>query len=141
MASADNSKKAAPGRPFKKGVSGNPGGRKKKSVQWDKAAAALEEALPRVMLMEKNKLQNLLQSNPTGAEMVAAKYIHEHIPDVVNRFLGKTPNVVTGAEGAPLIPAAPAPILPPISFVGWTVEQIDRFIEATMPPAGAQKPA
>jgi hypothetical protein len=33
-----------------------------------------------------------------------------------------------GPGGAP-IPIAP--ILPPISFAGWTPEQIDRFIEAT----------
>lgn len=130
------------GRPphrFKKGESGNPSGRPKKSVKWKDAEEQLREAIPRLMLLEKNELQKLLSSNPTGVEMLAAKYIHEHVPDVINRMLGKTPSVLTGKDGEPLIPPAPAPVLPPISFEGWKPEQIDKFIEATAASVAAAK--
>lgn len=127
---------AATGRPFTKNdpraAAGRKlAGRKPKSVEWRDAEKALREAIPRLLLMQKNDLQNLLASNPTGVEMLAAKYVMEHIPDTVNRFLGRTPNVLTGKDGEPLIPAPPAPMLPPIDFSKMTEEQLDRFIEAT----------
>lgn len=81
--------------------------------------------------MPKNELQQLLASNPTGAEMLAAKYIHEYAPKAVERFLGKMPEILTGADGAPLIPAAANPIMPAIDFSNWKPEQIDAFIDAT----------
>ena len=132
---------ARPGT-FKKGNSASKGhGPKKKSVTWLEAEELLRAAIPRLLKMPKNELARLLQENPTGAEMVAAKFIHEHAPEVVNRFLGRMPNVLTGAEGAPLMPAAPpAAPLPPISFIGWTAPQIDAFIAATAAAAKA-KPA
>lgn len=120
---------------------GKNGGRKRKSVAWKDAEETLREALPRVLLMSKNDLQALLQSNPTGAEMLAAKYIHEHVPAAVERFLGKTPSILTGADGEPLIPKPITPALPPISFIGWTPEQLDKFIENTSPkPQPKQEP-
>lgn len=120
------------GRPFTKGDPRTKlGGRPKKSVKWEEAEQELREALPRVMLMKKHDLSKLLSDNPTGAEMLAAKFLVESPNKAVERFLGKMPQVLTGAEGAPLIPAAPAPIIPPMSFQGWTPAQIDKFIEAT----------
>lgn len=97
-------RKMPKGRPFQKGVVQNPSGRPKKTTSWKEAEDLLREALPRILKMEKNELQNLLQSNPTGAEMLAAKYIHEHIPQAVERFLGKVPNLteVSGPKGGPL---------------------------------------
>jgi hypothetical protein len=106
------------------------GGRPKKSVTWKEAEEALREALPRVLLMSKNELQQILASNPTGAEMLAAKYIHEHVPQSVDKFIGKTPVVFTGAEGKPLIPAANAAPLPPIDFSNWSPEMLKDFIAA-----------
>lgn len=125
--------------PFPKGVSGNPGGLKPKSTSWKKAEDLLREALPRLLMMEKNKLQQLIQSNPTGAEMLAAKYLHEHAVEAVNRFLGKPATPLTGADGKDLIPATPAPILPTLDFSGphWTPEALAAFIDATR--AAAEK--
>ena len=117
---------------FKPGFTANPGGRPKKTVEWRRAENALREAIPRILLMKKDMLQRLLQSNPTGAEMLAAKYIHEHVPAAVDRLLGKTPNELTGQGGKPLITAQP--VLPAINFTDWTEEQIDRFIEKTANP-------
>ena len=74
---------------FKKGQSGNPSGRPAKSTAWKKAEAILREALPRILMMSKSKLSELLRDNPSGAEMLAAKYVHEHPIECVNRFLGK----------------------------------------------------
>ena len=85
------------GKPFQKGNKG--GGRKKKTVTWKAAEEMLREAIPRVLMMSKNELALLLQANPTGAEMVAAKFIHEETTETVNRFLGKVPNIVTGDGG------------------------------------------
>ncbi|MES2155381.1 MAG: hypothetical protein V4510_09630 [bacterium] len=109
------------------------GGRPKKSVSWKQAEDKLREAIPRLLVMDKNDLHALLASNPTGAEMLAAKYLHEHAVEAVNRFLGKTATVLTGAEGKPLIPTPPPPALPPIDFSGplWTPERLDEFIKAT----------
>lgn len=81
-------------KPFKKGQSGNPSGLRKKTTAWKNAEEALREALPRILMMEKNKLQILLQSNPNGIEMLAAKYVHEHPIECVNRFLGKIEEVI-----------------------------------------------
>jgi len=130
---------AARGKPFTKNDPrrGKSPGRPKKSVEWKDAEEELRTAIPRLLLMEKNDLKKLLESNPTGAEMLAAKYLHEHAVEAVNRFLGKTPNVLTGAEGKPLIPPAAIPILPPIDFSGplWEGEagakRLDEFIAAT----------
>lgn len=116
---------------FKKGHKGT-GGRPKKSVVWKVAEDALREALPRILLMRKNDLQRLLQSNPSGAEMLAAKYLHEHVPQAVDKFLGKTPSVLIGQRGKP--PITVQPPLPSISFTDWTAEQIDRFIDITAYP-------
>lgn len=128
---AANSDKSAPGKPFPKGKSGNPSGRPKKTVTWKQAEKELRDALPRILLMTKNDLHSLLASNPTGTEMLAAKYLMEHVPDAVNRMLGKTPNVLTGKDGAPLIPKPAAPVYPAMNFDGWKPEQIDEFIKAT----------
>lgn len=133
------------GKPFTKNdprsALGRGGGRPKKSVTWKEAEDALREALPRILLMPKNELARLLAENPTGAEMIAAKYLHENVPATVNRFLGKTPDVLTGKDGAPLIPAAAAPVLPPLNFTGWDSLQIDKFIAATAAAAAAKKNA
>lgn len=117
------------------------GGRKKKTVNWKEAEDALREAIPRILMMEKAELQALLASNPTGVEMLAAKYIHEFAPKAVERLLGKTPVELTGKDGTPLIPAPPPVVLPPISFDGWKPDQIDAFIAATAARAGEKKPA
>ena len=127
---------AGRGRPFTKNdpraAKGRAkGGRPKKSVSWKEAENALREAIPRILLMPKDDVAKLLKANPTGAEMLAAKYIHEHATEAVNRFLGRIPSEITGKDGAPLIPDAPAPVLPPMDFTGWKSKQIDKFIEAT----------
>lgn len=121
------------GRPFTKNDPrrGTSSGRPKKSVTWKEAEDALREAIPRLMLMSKKDLKLLLEANPTGAEMLAAKYIHEHVPHTVERFLGKTPTPLTGVDGKPLIPEAAAPILPPLDFSKMSEAQLDRLIEAT----------
>ena len=130
------------GRPF---VKGDPrtknGGRPKKSVEWKEAEDALREAIPRLLLLPQNDLKNLLQSNPTGAEILAAKFLTESPAKAVERFLGKMPLPLTGAEGKPLIPEGVIPQLPPINFAGWTEKQIDDFIQATSARASEQKPA
>ena len=84
------------GKPF---VKGDPRraktGRPKKTASWKAAENELRGAIPRVLMMEKNALAALLRDNPTGAEMVAAKLIHEHVPEAVNRFLGKTTDKIS----------------------------------------------
>ena len=116
---------------FKKGKSGNPSGGPKKTTSWKEAEGLLRDAIPRLIKMDKNTLAELLKSNPTGAEMLAAKYIHEHAVEAVNRFLGKTPETikaeVTGKDGAPLVPAAQ----PLIDFSKFSPEKIRALIEAT----------
>lgn len=116
-------------RPYKKGQSGNPSGGKKKTTSWKEAEDLLRDAIPRLLKMEKNALANLLRSNPNGAEMLAAKYIHEHAVEAVNRFLGKTPDKVqaemTGKDGAPLNPPAL------IDFSKLTADELIKLIEAT----------
>lgn len=91
---------------FKKGQSGNPGGRKPKSVHWKQAEEALREALPRILMMKKSALQKLLANDPTGVEMLAYKYVLEHETETVNRFLGKTPDNINaeigGRDGSPI---------------------------------------
>ena len=120
------------GKPFTKDdPRRSPGGRPKKTVSWKKAEDKLREAIPRLLLMPKKKREKLIADNPTGAEMLAAKYIEEYTPQAVDRFLGKVPTEFTGKDGSPLIPKASMPILPPMDFSGWKPEQIDRFIAAT----------
>lgn len=78
--------------------------------------------------MERSELTALLQGKPTGAEMLAAKYLHEYVPQSIERFLGKVKDVVqsevTGANGEPLIPAAT------ISLAGLNKADLGRFIAA-----------
>ena len=126
-------RKMPKGRLFKKGQSGNPSGKRKNSTSWKEAEEALREAIPRLMNMEQNELKLLLQSNPKGYEVLAAKYIVEHVPQTVERFLGKTPTQITGKDGEPLMPKPAAPILPVFDFTGplWTGDRLDAFIEAT----------
>ena len=126
-------KKKRRGRPFKKNDPRiNPGpGRPKKSVTWKKAEEELRKAIPRLLLMTEVELQGFLKKNPTGVETLAARYIDEHLMATVDRFLGKTPNILTGKDGDPLIPEQKAPVLPPIDFSKWKPSQIDRFIENT----------
>lgn len=123
------------GRPFTKNdprsAKGRGSGRPKKSVTWKKAETALREAFPRLLMMDDIKLEKFLKSNPTGVEIVAARYIKENLKETVDRFLGKTPNVLTGQDGSPLIPEQKAPVLAPIDFSKWSSKQIDRFIENT----------
>jgi hypothetical protein len=135
--SADNSRKTARGRPFPKGVSGNRGGRPKKTVTWREAEDALREAIPRLMLMDKKDLKLLLEANPTGAEMLAAKYIHEHPIATVDRMLGKTVTPLSGVDGKPLIPDAPAALVPALDMSKWTERQVDNYIAATAQAHGA----
>jgi hypothetical protein len=79
---------------FKKGQSGNAGGRPSKSTDWKKAEKGLRDAIPRILLMPKADLQKVLTNNPSGIEMLAAKYVHEHPIECVNRFLGKVPDEI-----------------------------------------------
>lgn len=132
---------------FQKGQSGNPGGRKPKTVQWKDAEDALREALPRLLLMRKNELAKLLQDSPTGAEVLAAKFLMESPKAAVERFLGKMPQALTGAEGKPLIPegTGAVTILPQLDFDHplWTEARLDAFIAATAAgraPAAAPTP-
>jgi hypothetical protein len=118
-------------KPFKKGQSGNPKGGPKKTTSWKEAEDLLRDAIPRLIKMDKNELAELLKSNPTGAEMLAAKYIHEHAVEAVNRFLGKTPETikseVTGKDGAPLLAGG----VPVIDFSKFSPDKIRALIEAT----------
>lgn len=129
------------GKPFTKGdpraaKGRSMAGRPRKTVTWKEAEKELREALPRILLMAKNELKALLESNPTGVEMLAAKYLHEHVPAAVDRMLGKTPTPLTGKDGTPLIPKT-IPILPPIEFTGKLWEgpageaRLNAFIAAT----------
>lgn len=118
--------------PFKKGTSGNPGGRAKKTVTWKEAEAALREAVPRLLLLTTAELTALWRSpEATGAEKLAMTYIREHAVEAVNRFLGKVTDSfkgeLTGKDGAPLHAAA-APL---IDFSKFTPEAIRALIEAT----------
>ncbi|MEK7859300.1 MAG: hypothetical protein AAB320_09190 [Elusimicrobiota bacterium] len=118
---------------FRRGYSGNPGGRPRKTPEWRRAEEALREAIPRIMAMKKNALQQLLANNPIGVEMIAARYLHECVPQVVDRFLGKTPVAVSGKDDQALIPDCPATPPASIDFAGWTSEMVDKFIEAAKP--------
>ncbi len=76
--------------------------------------------------MTTDELQRVLKENPTGAERLAADYIREHVAAAVDKFLGKTPTQITGKDGAPLMPAAPA-----MDFSRYTSEELLKLIEAT----------
>ena len=127
--------KRGKGKPFTKNdpraSKGRGAGRPKKTVTWKKAETALREAFPRILLMDEISLVKLLKSNPTGVEIVAAKYIKEYLPALVDRFLGKTPNVLTGKDGDPLIPEQKVPVLPMLDLSILTKKQLDKFIENT----------
>lgn len=103
-------------------------GRKKTPPEWKEMAEEMRLTIVRLLALEKNALQDLLKANPTGVEMVAAKYIHEHPIETVNRFLGKSPDIVkaelTGADGKPLIPDSEA-------FKALTTQQLLALIELT----------
>jgi hypothetical protein len=118
---------------FKKGQSGNPGGRPKKTVTWQQAEDALREALPRVLLMTETERRELIKANPTGAESLAIKFYEEVPARAIERFLGKMAQPLTGANDSPLIPNSSAilPVIAPMDFKGWTKEQVDEFIKAT----------
>jgi hypothetical protein len=118
---------------YKKGQSGNPSGLKKKTVTWKAAEDLLRTALPRIMLMTEEELKKFLKDSPKGAEMLALKYVREYPTKCVDRFLGKVADVLTGADGMPLIPSPPQPVLPPMDFSGWTPDQVERFIIAVRP--------
>ncbi len=140
MSEATPSGKKKLGKPFTKNDPRRArGGRPKKTTDWKAAEDELRDAIPRLMLMRKSELSELLAKDPTGAEMLAAKYIHEHAPKTVERFLGKMPDILTGKDGQPLIPAAPVAILPPLDFKGWKPEQVDAFIAATAAAAKVKK--
>lgn len=128
-------KPRGPGVPFTKNDPrrGKSPGRPKKSVTWKQAEEALREALPRMIMLTDKERAALVKAGATGAELLAMRYIDEETAETVDRFLGKTPKVLTGANGAPLIPKPVGALLPLMSFEGWTPAQIDRFIESTKP--------
>ena len=116
---------------FKKGESGNPGGRPPKTVTWKEAEVATREAVAHVMLMTDAEVKTLQSSKTTvEAERLALAYIREHPVETINRFLGKTPDVImsepTGKDGDKLMLEYVMGIL--------TTEQLERLIEATNPP-------
>lgn len=94
-------------------------------------ADELRLTIVRLLAMEKNDLTELLKGNPTGVEMLAAKYIHENAVEAVNRFLGKVTEKfsgeLTGKDGAPLVPTS-APV---IDFSKFKPDEIRKIIEAT----------
>lgn len=118
------------GIPFTKNDArrGKSPGRPRKSVSWKAAEDALREAIPRILMLSAADLEAHIKSKPNGADLLAIRYIEENPSEVVNRFLGKVANVLTGEGGKPLIPAS---IGPQLSFEGWTATQIDAFITAT----------
>jgi hypothetical protein len=91
-------------------------------------AETLRLAIVRILSMDKEGVRVLLSGNPTGAEMLAAKYVHEHPTEAVNRFLGKTPDVIkselTGKDGAPLVPAKK------VDLSDLSDEKLDKLIAA-----------
>ena len=123
------------GRPFVKGdpriaLSAGKQGRKKKPPEWNEMSDDLRLTIVRLMSMKKSELQALLKSDPTGVEMLASKYIYDHAVETVNRFLGKTPDVVksevTGKDGKPLVPETNA-------IKSLTRDELLSLIEATNP--------
>ena len=124
----------ARGKPFTKGdpriAQGHKvAGRKKTPPEWKEMADELRLTIVRLLSLEKNDLTLLLQSNPTGVEMLAAKYIHENAVEAVNRFLGKVEDRIkqelTGKDGASFNP----PALLDLSKL--TPEELLKLIEAT----------
>lgn len=122
---------------FKKGdPRARMGGRKKKTVEWKVAEDALRQAIPLVMMMTEEQLEQALGENPIMAFKLAAEYLKESPDRAVERFLGRMPQTLVGAEGKPLIPAQTSP-LPPIDFNSplWTPEKLDAFIASTQAAA------
>lgn len=110
-------------------------GRPRKTVEWKEAEDELRAAIPRLLMMSKAELTALVKAGLSMIDELAVTYIREHPVETVNRFLGKTALPLTGGDGKPLIPPAPAVNvnLPAIDFTGplWTPEALAKFIDAT----------
>lgn len=90
----------------------------------------MREAIPRILAMRKEKLATFLGGNPTVAEMTAWAYIKAYPNEVIDRFVGRTPNEtrLTGKDGEDL---PVAPVLPRLDLSKMSKSQLDKFIENT----------
>jgi len=101
---------------FKKGESGNPGGRPKVGPDWAEARDALQGHLVRFLRMSKAQFSKHMKGNPTMSENVAASFILKRPDEVIERFLGKVPQaVITDPDPSPVqINFVPFPGVKPI---------------------------
>ena len=135
--------------PWPKGHSGNPGGRPKVTLSEKNARAAVEEALWQFAQMTKEELQEIMKGNPTGAQVLAAHAIlgDKHVPEALNRILGKVRDSLDLTSGGKPIKQAPGIT---INCAEIPDEKMKLLIKATDPvpaakaqvaPAAAEAPA
>ena len=127
--------------PWPKGHSGNPGGRPKVTLSEKNARAAVEEALWQFAQMTKEELQEIMKKNPTGAQILAAHAIlgDKHVPEALNRILGKVRDALDVTSGGKPIKQAPGIT---INCAEIPDEKLKLLIKATdQVPAAKAQPA
>jgi len=122
--------------PWPKGVSGNPGGRPKKKLITEAMERLAGEPVPREVL-QRLRLPGLpADAKLTWADVIvrgiaisAAKGRAEACSVFADRLEGKVPQAVTGADGAPLIPATLSRAAAAIS--GMSDSELEDFLRTT----------
>lgn len=138
--------KRSRGKPFTKNDprrQNSKGGRPRKTVTWKEAEDTLRAAVPELLLMTEAEITATMKDPKTVlAYSLAYKYINEEPKAAVDKFLGKTPTVFMGPNGAPLVPTpGPGVGLPPIDFKNWSPKQIDKYLELLAPAKVSGAPA
>jgi len=122
--------------PWKPGQSGNPGGRSKKKLITEAMERLAGELVPREVIQRLRLPGLAADAKVTWADLIvrgmaisAAKGRAEACSVFADRLEGKVPQAVTGADGAPLIPATLSQAATAIS--GMSDSELEDFLKTT----------